>query len=199
MTRLDPEIFYNGYEQMREILHAAWQKNFLSGYSGNASLILADNNILITTSGSAKGRLKPQNLCIVTRSGELLAGAPPSSEAKMHYALYAARHDCQAILHTHPPKMLTLGIKIKDSPNENFLDLPLYEAGVFRKMLAIAPKGEPGSQNLAEDVANAAKNPAIKAIWMTNHGLCCLGKNLSDALALSEEMEHLARIQLALI
>lgn len=195
--KFDPAQFHEGFEEMRAILHQAWQKGLVAGFSGNASLILPDGNILITASGAAKGRLMAGNLCVMDRDGILLAGKNPSSEAKMHLAIYAVREVCRAILHTHPPKLLALGLKLQCSLEKSFLDLPLYEAGVFRKCLAVAPAAEPGSGALAKSAALAAKDPATRAVWLTNHGLCAFGDNLATALALSEEMEHLAGIQLA--
>lgn len=197
MQKFDPAQFHDGFEEMRAILHQAWQKDLVAGFSGNASLVLPGGQILITGSGVAKGRLKAQDLCVLDRSGNLLGGQKPSSEAKMHLAIYAAREDCRAILHTHPPKLLALGLRLKDELEKSFLDLPLYEAGVFRKALAIAPAAEPGSQELAHGAANAAKAPSTRAVWLKNHGLCALGNNLETVLALSEEMEHLAGVQLA--
>ncbi len=109
MAGFDPAQFHDGFEQMRAILHQAWQKDLVAGFSGNASLVMPGGNILITGSGAAKGRLMAQNLCVMDKGGRLLAGQNPSSEAKMHLAIYAIREDCRAILHTHPPKLLALG------------------------------------------------------------------------------------------
>ncbi len=195
MAGFDPAQFHDGFEQMRAILHQAWQKDLVAGFSGNASLVMPGGNILITGSGAAKGRLMAQNLCVTDKGGRLLAGQNPSSEAKMHLAIYAIREDCRAILHTHPPKLLALGLK--NDLQKSFLDLPLHEAAVFGKALAVAPAAEPGSRELADGAARAARDPATRAVWLTNHGLCALGDNLDTALALSEEMEHLAGIQLA--
>ena len=45
-----------------------------------------------------------------------------------------------------------------------------------------------------EAVAEAAQGK--DAVWMAGHGLCCLGRNLGDALCLAEELEHLAALQI---
>ncbi len=69
-------------------------------------------NILITGSGAAKGRLMAQNLCVMDKSGsgKLLAGQNPSSEAKMHLAIYAIRKIAGPFC-TPIPKLLALGLK----------------------------------------------------------------------------------------
>lgn len=199
-----PELLCAGFDEMRAILYAAWQKNFVAGFSGNASLIMADGNILLTAAGCAKGRLTAGDLCVMDKSGQLLCGKKPSSESGMHLAIYAARPDCRAILHTHPPKLLALELRLEQRFGmegarwQKFLDLPLCESSVYRKSLAIAEAAPPGTKELAENVAKSAQDANIRAVWLNNHGICCLGRDLATALALTEEMEHLARIQLAM-
>ena len=72
--------------------------------------------------------------------------------------------------------------------------LPLFEADVWRAKLGFAPALPPGTTDLAEAVAEAAKGK--DAVWMAGLGLCCLGRSLSDALCLAEELEHLAALQI---
>ena len=44
--------------------------------------------------------------------------------------------------------------------------------------------------------AVGAGKAAGAAVWMAGHGLCCWGPSLADALCMSEELEHLAAVQL---
>lgn len=182
--------------EMASVCRDAWQQNLLSGCNGNASFRLghAPHMICLTRSGSAKGRLTPQDCCVVDMAdGRLLHGRGPSSEAGMHLAVYRARPDCAAILHTHPRRLLALSLRLHGR-EENFLRLPLYEAEVWRGRLAFAPALPPGSEELALAVAEAARAKA--AVWMAGHGLCATGTSLTAALCLTEELEHLAAVQL---
>lgn len=194
MEAFNPAQFTHGFKEMAEILAAAWQKDLIAGFSGNASLKLGGGNILLTASGARKGHLGAQDLCLCDPSGKLLAGQKPSTEAAMHYALYAARPDCEAILHVHPPYLLALAMRCANM--DDFLKLPLFEAEVFRKKLGIAPAIAPGTDDLARAVAAAAKPTEISAVWMSRHGLCAFGASLADALALAEEYEYLAKVAL---
>lgn len=194
METFEPAQFMRGFDEMRQILACAWQKDLISGFSGNASMRLANGNLLLTAKGAAKGRLLPAQICLATPEGKLLAGPAASSEAGMHYALYAARPDCGAILHTHPPYMLALAMR--SAAMDDFLKLPLFEADIFRKKLALAPALPPGTDDLARAVADAAQSSEISAVWMSGHGLCAFGATLAETLALTEEYEHLARIAL---
>lgn len=182
--------------EMASVCRDAWQQNLLSGCNGNASFRLghAPHMICLTRSGSAKGRLTPQDCCVVDMAdGRLLHGRGPSSEAGMHLAVYRARPDCAAILHTHPRRLLALSLRLHGR-EEDFLRLPLYEAEVWRGRLAFAPALPPGSEELALAVAEAARAKA--AVWMAGHGLCATGTSLAAALCLTEELEHLAAVQL---
>ena len=109
----------------------------------------------------------------------------------MHLAVYAARPRCRAIVHVHPRHLLALSLRC---PPEAMLRLPLFEADVWRARLGFAPALPPGGAELAQAVGRAAaERPAV---WMAGHGLCCAGEDLTGALALAEELEHLAAVQL---
>jgi L-fuculose-phosphate aldolase len=111
----------------------------------------------------------------------------------MHLSLYMARPDAAAIVHAHPGRLLALSLGVTE---QDFLRLPLFEAENLRAGLAFAPALPPGTEDLARATAHAAARPEIRAIWMQGHGLTCLGGNLTQAVALAEELEHLAAVQL---
>ena len=147
----------------------------------------------MTRSGVCKGRMRAADICLLHPDGRLLAGGPASSEGAMHLAVYAVRPSCRAILHTHPPHLLALGIRLADRM-EALLRLPLYESEVWRARLGVAPACEPGTAALAAGVAEVARR--FPAVWMSGHGLCACGETLDEALGLTEQLEHLAQIQL---
>ena len=111
----------------------------------------------------------------------------------MHLALYRSRSDIAAIVHAHPVRLLALSLRVAE---QDFLRLPLFEAEMLRAGLAFVPALPPGTEELALATATAAAPPEVHAVWMQGHGLVCLGGTLTQALALAEELEHLAAIQL---
>ena len=202
-----PEALCRCVEELRAVCRDAWQEGLLSGCNGNASLRLeAGGDILcMTRTGAAKGRLTPADICLLdVATGRPLANGPASSEAAMHLAIYAARPECGAVLHTHPRRLLALSLvmRARGEGAPALLRLPLYEADVWRARLAVAPALQPGTQELADAVAAAAATlppDAVKgggAVWMEGHGLCAFAPNLAAALTVSEELEHLAAVQL---
>ena len=187
-------------EEIRDVCRDAWTQGLLSGCNGNASRRLPaphEGIACLTCTGAAKGRLAPQNCCLVEiASAAPLYGGPASTESGMHLAIYRAKPQCGAILHTHPRRLLALSLRLEkeDDGLEDFLRLPLFEADVWRARLGFAPALPPGTAELADAVARASLDHP--AVWMAGHGLCSTGATLAEALCLTEELEHLAAIQL---
>ena len=181
-------------DELRHICLRGWQRGLYSGFNGNASLRFG-MACLLTCSGAAKGDLGPGDLALVDiATGTVLAGGKPSSEGAMHLAIYRARPDAMAVVHTHPPRLLALGTLVGP---DDMLRLPIYESELLRVQLGFAPAHAPGTQELADAVAAAAATR--DAVWMERHGLCCTGPSAARALALAEELEHLAGVQLAVL
>ena len=187
-------------EEIRDVCRDAWTQGLLSGCNGNASRRLPaphEGIACLTCTGAAKGRLAPQNCCLVEiASAAPLYGGPASTESGMHLAIYRAKPQCGAILHTHPRRLLALSLRLEKEEEglEEFLRLPLFEADVWRARLGFAPALPPGTKELADAVARASLDHP--AVWMAGHGLCSTGATLAEALCLTEELEHLAAIQL---
>lgn len=181
-------------DELRRICRRGWQRGLYSGFNGNASL-RTGSACLMTCSGAAKGDLGPGDLALVDiATGAVLAGGNPSSEGAMHLAIYRARPDAMAVVHTHPPRLLALGALASTA---DMLRLPVYESEPLRGQLGFAPAHAPGTRELADAVAAAAA--CRDAVWMERHGLCCTGPSAARALALAEELEHLAGVQLAVL
>lgn len=219
---LPPEpVLSKSFRALARVCQAAARDGQLAGRNGNASLRLTPpfaELLVMTRSGAAKGSLEKKDICLIlAKNGQAIFQGPASSEAPLHLALYNELPECHALLHTHPPRLLALsllleartgssgascaGQKAVQDWSKDFLDLPLYEAGLRRLKLAILPRLEPGSADIAKAAQMAVQSLADKkegALWLSGHGLCCFGSCLSDCLALAEELEHLATIQLAL-
>ena len=190
---------------LRRACRDAWKAGLLPAANGNASVRLPPPQealLCMTNSGSAKGRLTAGDFCLVDAgTGETVSGGPASSEMAVHLALYGALPPCRAVLHSHPACLLALSLVCDE---ENFLAMPLFETQFWRPRLGFVPELAPGSGALAHAVGAraallAAENPRCLdsgALWMAGHGLVCWGKSIDDALTLSEELAHLADIQL---
>lgn len=197
MQTLPPiATFATAIEQIASVGHAAWQRDLLCGLSGNISIRLDEDTILITASGTAKGFLRPEDLSLISRTGDVIMGTKkPSSELGLHLAIYDSCSDCMAILHSHPTRLQALELKKSALV---FDSVRLFEAEFWLKRLLVVPAIAPGSPLLGKECAHslAANTPLPLGIWLSGHGLCAIGMTLHDCLACSEELEHLAQVSL---
>lgn len=178
-------------EYIQAICKAAWSRGLLSGFNGNVSLRVR-NQCLITCTGAAKGSIQESDVALINiENAAHIAGGKASSELAMHLEIYRNQENAQAIVHTHPQKLLALGLRL---PQDKRLGIPVFEAEAILSRLAYVPDFAPGTDELAKAIGEAAKDH--EAIWMERHGLVCWSENATKALALSEELEHLAGVQL---
>jgi len=178
-------------EAISSVGRDAWRKGLVNGANGNLSLRQSEERMVITCSGSSMGRLGPGDL--VSAGLTSLPGEGPegmSLEGDLHAEVYRSQSAAGAVVHTHPPSLLALSL----SHSGWRLDPNLYEATELADKMASIPAMEPGSLELARAVGQMAKEK--QAVFMQGHGLVCWGNDLNQALALSEELESLARIQI---
>jgi L-fuculose-phosphate aldolase len=77
---------------------------FVAANDGNISARLNDKEFLITPTTVNKGDMTPEQLLKVDAAGKVLSGTlRPTSEMKMHLAVFRRRPDVRAIVHAHPP------------------------------------------------------------------------------------------------
>jgi len=167
-----------------------WLRGLFAGFNGNISM-RQGQRVVITATGSAKGHLFPHDLAVVALdTGASLSSAPASSELSVHLEVYRNQPRAGAIVHTHPPRLISLSLRTKGP----LLDLPLFEGQAFAQKLIRVPAHAPGTKHLGQAVGQASRD--FEAVFMDNHGLVCWGETLIQALSLSEELESLAGIAL---
>lgn len=169
-----------------------WLRGLFAGFNGNVSMRQGDR-VVITATGSAKGHLTPNDLAVIDlATGTSLSSTRASSELAVHLEIYRQQPRAKAIVHTHPPRLLALSLR----GGKTLADLPLFEGRVFADRMTRIPAHTPGTPELGQAVGRASRE--FEAIFMDNHGLVCWGESMTLALGLSEELESLAAIALAL-
>jgi L-fuculose-phosphate aldolase len=177
-----------------KLAHASkelYKKGLVKGTSGNISARTAGSDtFLIKPSGAHMEQLKPEELVRVDLQGNKVSGKMDvSAETPMHAAIYRARKDVRAVVHTHAPTATAFGIAGKEiSPLqiEMFMLLP--------KGVPIVSFKQPGSEALAEIVQK--KMRVYDAVILENHGIVTVGSTLEAACSLNEMVEEAAKIQL---
>lgn len=172
-----------------QALHAA---GLAPGRSGNVSVRIGDG-FLITPSGLPYPTMQAEDIVEIDGSGGVRAGRHrPSSELPLHRAIYAARPDVGAIVHTHSPQATALSCARRGIP-------------AFHYMVAVAGGNDVRCADYATFGSNALAAHALRALadrkaaLLANHGVIALGAELEEALAIAAEIENLAREYLLLL
>ena len=174
-------------ELRREIVAASQaldSAGLMPGKSGNVSCRVP-GGFLITPSGVPYRQLDPSQVVELAADGTAVAGAlRPSSEWRMHCAIYAKRPDVSAIVHTHSPRATALACA--------GLGIP-----AFHYMIALAggevrcmPYATFGTDELACNAVLGLENR--RAVLLANHGVVAVGGSLRAAHAVACEVENLA-------
>ena len=173
-----------------ELGRRMYEKNFVASNDGNISIRLSDNTMLITPSGVSKGYMQPEDMIVTDFAGNVLRGdKKPSSEMKMHAAIYEKRPDVNSVVHAHPQKATAFavaGIEL------NKVTLPelVFSLGV----ISLAKYATPTTDQLPLAVVD--KIATMDAVLMANHGAVTVGKDVFDAYYKMETVEHFCAISL---
>ena len=93
------------------------RENLVSGTWGNLSLRMDDENMIITPSGKPYELLSPEDMVRVNyRTLSWEGESKPSSELKLHAAIYLDRKDVNAVIHTHQPNASTVAAARREVP-----------------------------------------------------------------------------------
>lgn len=159
------------------------------GTSGNVSARWRDG-FLITPSGIPAHALSAQAIVWLPLDVEPGSRAfdeqNPSSEWRFHRDILRHRPEIEAVVHTHSVAATAVSIHARDIPAVHYM---IAAAG--GDSIRCAPYATFGSQALS-DYAVAALD-ARTACLLAHHGVIAIGRNLSRALWLANEVEILAK------
>jgi L-fuculose-phosphate aldolase len=130
--------------------------------------------------------MRPSDIVEVRLDGRAAPGQRvASSEWRVHLAIYKARADAGAIVHTHSLNATALSCLHRDIPAFHYM---VAEAGGDK--IACAPYATYGTEELAR-FAVKALGPR-RACLLANHGAVAVGETLRKAYELASEVEVLA-------
>lgn len=164
------------------------QKGFLSATGGNLSVRIAGQNAFaITPSNYDYMKMLPEDICILDMDLACLEGTrKPSVESAMHAAIYQARGDVNAIIHTHQVYPSTLAII--NAPIPALFDEQVRFLG---RSVDIIPYAPSGTGMLKNQVAKHVRNHH-NAYMMANHGALVFGHDLERGIHNVEVLEKCA-------
>ncbi len=158
---------------------------FMPSKSGNLSLREGDG-FVVTPAALPYAEMTEADLVRVGLDGSVQPGArhPPSSEWRLHAAVYAARPEAGAVVHTHSPRATALSCARRGIPPFHYA--VLMAGGPVR----CAEHATFGTQALAENCV--AGLVGRRAVLLANHGVVAFGTTLQAAVVLAMEVENLA-------
>lgn len=177
-------------EELARYARLIYEFRLAMGPGGSISARLKGSDVIyVKPSGFVLSELRPEDFVGVNvHTLEVVEGEhKPSMEIAMLAYCHRAREDVNAVVHAHPAFSIALGACDVD-PN-----LPMYpDHAVFLGDIATIHFLLPGTEELAEEVARAARNH--DCILLKNHGVVTLGGSLRDAFYRLEIMEQSAKI-----
>lgn len=161
--------------------------------SGNFSVRDKETGyIVITPTGMDRAEMLPEDVVVIDMQGrvvEALTGKKPTSESMMHIAVYKARPDVGAIVHTHSKNATAFAVMNKPIPA---IVYELFLLGCKKGYIPVAPYGRPGTKELAQSVLKPLEISDVAL--MQAHGVIAVAKDLKEALLRASYVEELAEI-----
>jgi len=174
-------------DQIILIIDKIYRNGMTTTSGGNISIIDDNGDVWVTPSAIDKGTLRPTDIICVRKNGSIEGRHKPSSEYPFHIAIYKCRPEIKAVIHAHPPALVSFSI-VRQIPNTNVLPQAKNVCGP----IGYAPYALPGSNELGKVIAEEFKK-GVNAVIMENHGTVVGGFDLSDAYQRFETMEFCSR------
>ena len=166
----------------------AFREGLFSGTSGNMSCRIAPDEMLVTPTSVRYDVLRARDIVRMKLDGTVLEGEmQPSSEWRMHAAVYEGCPDVNAVFHTHSPYATAFAV------NHQTIPAVLIEALVFLGGdIRCADYAAPGTKKVGVNAVPALKDRG--GCTLANHGVLAVGKDLAQAYLRAEYIEDVAKI-----
>ena len=175
----------------RDIVEAGrrmYARGFVCGSDGNISARISGTEIIATPSGVAKGFMTGDMLIKLNLDGDVISGSmKPSSEIKMHLAIYRKAPEIRSVCHAHPP------VAAAFSAAGIALDKPfLQESVMLLGVIPVAAYAPPGSGALADGAAAYCSD--YHGALLEHHGAVTWGGSVMQGLYRMESVEYTATV-----
>ena len=181
LEALKKEVLYYSQLSYREQLFAGTSGN-LSAYDPESGLVV------ITPSSIASETMTIADIVVIDLEGNVVEGTrKPSSEWRVHTAVYKHKPEYNAVVHTHAPYATSFAVTHERIPLV-LVEMMLFLGGD----VPVSDFALNGSDELGDAVVAALKNRF--ACLMANHGTVAIGKTLERAHISAVYTEDVAKI-----
>lgn len=145
--------------------------------------------VYLTPSGMNYATLTEDDVVVCDLNGNILEGhRKPTIETGLHCAVYRARQDVNAIIHTHPIYSTVFSCMGEDIP------MIIDEAAqILGDTCRTAEYALPGTPELAENCVKALGDKAASCL-LKSHGAVCVGDSMETAFKIVKVLEVTAQI-----
>jgi L-fuculose-phosphate aldolase len=174
-------------EQVIATARALRSRNLVVGTVGNVSARVP-GGFLITPTRMPYEDMRPAHLVRLTLDGTARGPGPmPSSEWRLHCAIYRARPHISAIVHTHSVHATAWSFQ-RERLEPRLEESRYYDIGPLRT----SPPVRAGSRELGQVAVRALSGS--RAALLGNHGVISVGGTLDEALICAEVVEREAQV-----
>lgn len=177
-------------DQLVMFMQRIYDKGMTTTSGGNLSIMDDDGNMWITPAGVDKGTLSRNDIICVKADGSIVGPHRPSSEYPFHKAVYRMRPDLKAVLHAHPPALVSFSIA-RVCPD---LDL-LPSVRKICKDMQIAVYAVPGSEELGDNIGKCFAD-GCDIVLLENHGVCIGASDMFTAFKKFETLDYIANLEI---
>ena len=168
---------------------AAFRQGLFSGTSGNMSCYLPEEGIMLITPTSVRyDVLRAEDIVVMKLDGTVAEGAlKPSSEWRMHAAIYQNMPQVRAVFHTHSPYATAF------AACHEVIPAVLIEAHAFLGGdIRCAAYATPGTKEVGINALPALAGRG--GCTLANHGVLAIGEDLAQAYLRAEYIEDVAKV-----
>ena len=167
----------------------AFREGLFSGTSGNMSCYLREEGVMLITPTSVRyDVMRAEDIVVLRLDGTEVEGhLKPSSEWRMHAAVYENKPEVNAVFHTHSPYATAFAV------NRQTIPAVLIEALVFLGGdIRCAAYATPGTKEVGLNALPALDGR--KGCTLANHGVLVVGDDLAQAYLNAEYIEDVAKV-----
>lgn len=179
--------------EMRETVCAwarrSYEEKLFAGTSGNLSVFDREEGLMaITPSSVPYEGMVPEDIVLLRMDGMAVEGRyRPSSEWRMHAAIYRARPRAGAVVHTHSPYAASFAVNRREIPLA-LIEMVLFLGGG----VPLADFAVPGTWAVGEAAVRAMAGRT--ACLLASHGAVAVGETLDQAHLRAVYLEDAAKI-----
>jgi L-fuculose-phosphate aldolase len=185
----DPDDLVAAWSDVVRTARRTVDDGLVVGTSGNVSVRVGDDLVLVTPSGVPYHQLGPKDTVGVDLDGEQVIGElRPTSELAMHLAVYR-NTDARAVVHTHAVHATAVSTLLYELPAIH------YMAAALGGKIRVADYATYGTDELAENMLKALRDRT--GCLLRNHGTIVYGDDLDQAYDRTGQLEWMCQVWLA--